>query len=34
VAGGMQIMLDAGIAAALAGETTIEEVARSVQSEG
>ncbi len=34
VAGGMQVMLDAGIAAALAGETTIEEVARSVQSEG
>ncbi|HXA24691.1 MAG TPA: ATPase, T2SS/T4P/T4SS family [Acetobacteraceae bacterium] len=34
VANGMQVMLDAGIAAALAGETTIEEVARSVQSEG
>jgi general secretion pathway protein E len=34
VAGGMEIMLDAGIAAALAGETTIEEVARSVQAEG
>jgi general secretion pathway protein E len=34
VANGMEIMLDAGIAAALAGETTIEEVARSVQAEG
>jgi general secretion pathway protein E len=34
VADGMQVMLDAGIAAALAGETTIEEVARSVQAEG
>jgi len=30
----MQVMLDAGIAAALAGETTLEEVARSVQAEG
>jgi general secretion pathway protein E len=34
VANGMETMLDAGIAAALAGETTIEEVARSVQAEG
>jgi general secretion pathway protein E len=34
VAAGMEVMLDAGIAAALAGETTIEEVARSVQAEG
>ena len=34
VANGMQVMLDAGIAAALAGETTLEEVARSVQAEG
>ena len=34
VADGMEIMFDAGIAAALAGETTIEEVARSVQAEG
>ncbi|WP_229682669.1 GspE/PulE family protein [Siccirubricoccus deserti] len=31
VAGGMETMLEAGIAAALAGETTIEEVVRSVQ---
>ena len=34
VAGGMEPMLDAGIAAALAGETTIEEVVRSVRAEG
>jgi general secretion pathway protein E len=34
VAGGMEPMLDAGIAAALAGETTIEEVIRSVRAEG
>ena len=34
VAGGMEVMLDAGIAAALAGETTIEEVVRSVRLEG
>jgi general secretion pathway protein E len=34
VAGGMEVMLDAGIDAALAGETTIEEVIRSVRAEG
>jgi general secretion pathway protein E len=34
VAGGMGVMFDAGIAAALAGETTIEEVVRSVRAEG
>ena len=34
VAGGMEILFDAGIAAALAGETTIEEVVRSVRAEG
>ena len=34
IAGGMQVMLDAGIAAALAGETTIEEVVRSVRLDG
>jgi general secretion pathway protein E len=33
VAGGMETMLDAGIDAALAGETTIEEVVRSVRAE-
>jgi general secretion pathway protein E len=31
---GMDVMFDAGIAAALAGETTIEEVVRSVRAEG
>jgi general secretion pathway protein E len=34
VAGGMQPMFDAGIEAALSGETTIEEVVRSVRAEG
>jgi general secretion pathway protein E len=33
-AAGMVPMFDAGIAAALAGETTLEEVMRSVRSEG
>jgi general secretion pathway protein E len=33
VAGGMEVMLDAGIAAALAGDTTIEEVVRSVRAD-
>jgi type II secretory ATPase GspE/PulE/Tfp pilus assembly ATPase PilB-like protein len=31
VAGGMDVMFDAGIAAASAGETTIEEVTRSLR---
>ena len=34
VAGGMDAMFDAGLTAALAGETTIEEVMRSVRAEG
>lgn len=34
IAGGMDGMFDAGIGAALAGETTIEEVVRSVRAEG
>jgi general secretion pathway protein E len=34
VAGGMELMLDAGLDAALAGDTTIEEVVRSVRAEG
>ena len=34
VAGGMRTILDAGIAAALAGDTTIEEVVRSVRADG
>jgi general secretion pathway protein E len=34
IAGGMESMLDAGIDAALAGETTIEEVVRSVRADG
>ena len=34
VAGGMATMFEAGLAAALAGETTIEDVVRSVRAEG
>ncbi len=33
VAGGMETMFDAGLAAALAGETTIEEVTRSIRAD-
>jgi general secretion pathway protein E len=33
VAGGMEAMFDAGLAAALAGETTIEEVTRSIRAD-
>jgi len=33
VAGGMEVMFDAGLAAALAGETTIEEVTRSIRAD-
>ena len=33
VAGGMEVMFDAGLAAALAGETTIEELTRSIRTD-
>jgi general secretion pathway protein E len=33
VAGGMEVMFDAGLAAALAGETTIEELTRSIRAD-
>jgi len=33
VAGGMELMFDAGLAAALAGDTTIEEVTRSIRAD-
>jgi general secretion pathway protein E len=33
VAGGMELMFDAGLAAALAGETTIEELTRSIRAD-
>ena len=33
IAGGMEAMFDAGLNAALAGETTIEEVTRSIRAD-